>query len=73
MASSRSQAAASLDGAGPPALGRISARTGTPVPATLAGGLVATTLAAFGVAGGDNSRYFSPPRPSPSRCSSWPT
>jgi glutamate:GABA antiporter len=61
MASSRTQAAASLDGAGPPALGRISARTGTPVPATLAGGLVATatTLAAFAVAGGDNSRYFS--------------
>jgi Amino acid permease len=61
MASSRTQAAASLDGAGPPALGRISARTGTPVPATLAALAVATvtTLAAFAVAGGDNSRYFS--------------
>ena len=61
MASSRTQAAASLDGVGPPALGRISARTGTPVPATLAGGLVATatTLAAFAVSGDGNSRYFS--------------
>jgi amino acid transporter len=61
MASSRTQAAASLDGVGPSSLGRISARTGTPVTATLAGGLVATltTLAAFAVAGDDNSRYFS--------------
>jgi glutamate:GABA antiporter len=61
MASSRTQAAASLDGVGPPGLGRVSARTGTPVTATLAGGLVATvtTLAAFAVAGDDNSRYFS--------------
>jgi glutamate:GABA antiporter len=61
MASSRTQAAASLDGVGPPSLGRVSARTGTPVTATLAVGLVATvtTLAAFAVAGGDNSRYFS--------------
>ena len=61
MASSRTQAAASLDGVGPPSLGRVSARTGTPVTATLAGGLVATvtTLAAFAVAGDDNSRYFS--------------
>jgi amino acid transporter len=61
MASSRTQAAASLDGVGPPALGRVSARTGTPVAATLAGGLVATvtTLAAFAVAGDDNGRYFS--------------
>jgi glutamate:GABA antiporter len=61
MASSRTQAAASLDGIGPAVLGRVSARTGTPVAATLAGGLVATvtTLAAFAVAGDDNSRYFS--------------
>jgi glutamate:GABA antiporter len=61
MASSRTQAAASLDGAGPPALGRIAARTGTPVPATLAVLAVATatTLAAFAVSGGSNSRYFS--------------
>jgi amino acid transporter len=61
MASSRTQAAASLDGVGPPGLGRVSARTGTPVTATLAGGLVATVtvLAAFAVAGDDNSRYFS--------------
>jgi glutamate:GABA antiporter len=61
MASSRTQVAASLDGVGPPSLGRVSARTGTPVAATLACGLVATatTLAAFAVAGDDNSRYFS--------------
>jgi arginine/lysine/ornithine decarboxylase/amino acid transporter len=61
MASSRTQAAAGLDGVGPPALGRVSARTGTPVVATLAVGLVATvtTLAAFAVAGDDNGRYFS--------------
>jgi glutamate:GABA antiporter len=61
MASSRTQAAAALDGVGPPALGRVSARTGTPLTATLAGGLVATatTLAAFAVAGDDNGRYFS--------------
>jgi arginine/lysine/ornithine decarboxylase/amino acid transporter len=61
MASARTQAAASLDGVGPPGLGRVSARTGTPVAATLASGLVATvtTLAAFAVAGDDNSRYFS--------------
>jgi len=42
MASSRTQAAASLDGGGPPALGRVSARTGTPLTATLAAGVVAT-------------------------------
>jgi arginine decarboxylase len=61
MASSRTQAAASLDGVDPAALGRVSARTGTPVAATLAGGLVATatTLAAFAVSGDDNDRYFS--------------
>jgi lysine decarboxylase len=61
MASSRTQAAAGLDGVGPPVLGRVSARTGTPVTATLAVGLVATvtTLAAFAVAGDDNGRYFS--------------
>jgi amino acid transporter len=61
MASSRTQAAASLDGIGPPALGRISARTGTPVLATLAllAVATATTLGAFAVSGGSNSRYFS--------------
>jgi amino acid transporter len=37
MASSRTQAAASLDGVGPAGLGGVSARTGTPVTATLAG------------------------------------
>jgi amino acid transporter len=61
MASSRTQAAASLDGVGPFALGRISARTGTPVTASLTVLAVATatTLAAFAVSGGDNNRYFS--------------
>jgi amino acid transporter len=61
MASSRTQAAASLDGIGPPALGRVWARAGTPLPATPAAGVVTTgtTLAAFAVAGDDNSRSFS--------------
>jgi glutamate:GABA antiporter len=74
MASSRTQAAASLDGIGPAVLGRVSTRTGTPVAATLAGGLVATvtTLAAFAVAGDDNSRSFSVALTCPSRCSPWP-
>ena len=50
-----------LDGIGPASLGRVSARTGTPLPATLAAGAVATftTLAAFAVAGDDKGRYFS--------------
>lgn len=54
MASSRTQAAASLDGVGPATLGRVSARTGTPVAATLTSGLVATatTLAATVLATG---------------------
>jgi glutamate:GABA antiporter len=61
MGSSRTQTAASLDGTGPSFLGRVSARTGTPVRATLTGGLLATAtcLAAFAVAGRDNSRSFS--------------
>ena len=61
MASSRTQAAASMDGAGPAWLGRVSALTGTPVRATVSGGLLAaaTCLAAFAVAGRDNARYFS--------------
>jgi glutamate:GABA antiporter len=45
MASSRTQAAASVDGIGPAVLGRVSARTGTPVVATLAGALVVIALA----------------------------
>lgn len=61
MGSSRTQVAASLEGAGPRSLGRVSARTGTPVRATLAGGAIATgtVLAAFAIAGGDNGKYFS--------------
>jgi amino acid transporter len=61
MGSSRTLVAAGLDGVGPGALARISARTGTPVQATVAGGVVATATAsaAFALAGNDNARYFS--------------
>jgi selenocysteine lyase/cysteine desulfurase/amino acid transporter len=60
MGASRTHATASRDGIGPASLARVSPR-GIPVAATLVGGLVstATTLAAFAVAGDDNSRYFS--------------
>jgi amino acid transporter len=61
MGSSRTQAAACLDGAGPAWLGRVSARTGTPLRATVVGGAIATATAgaAFAVAGHDNAKYFS--------------
>jgi glutamate:GABA antiporter len=61
MGASRTQVAAGRDGIGPAALAGVSARTGTPVAATLLGGAVATatTLAAFAVGGDDNARYFS--------------
>jgi amino acid transporter len=61
MATARTQAAAGMDGVGPAWLGRISARTGTPVRATLSCGLLAMAicLAAFAVAGRDNAKYFS--------------
>jgi amino acid transporter len=61
IGSSRAQAAASLGGAAPRPLGRISERTGTPVRATIAAGAVATltTGGAFAVAGDDNAKYFS--------------
>jgi len=61
MGCSRTQAAACRDGAGPAWLGRVSARTGTPLRATVVGGAIATATAgaAFAVAGHDNARYFS--------------
>jgi amino acid transporter len=61
MGSSRTVAAAGRDGAAPGALARVSARTGTPLRATVTCGVIATAAcaAAFAVAGGDNARYFS--------------
>ena len=61
IGSSRTQVAASLDGAAPRALGAISARTGTPVRATVVSGVVSTltAAAAFAVAGDSNAKYFS--------------
>jgi glutamate:GABA antiporter len=61
MGAARTQVAASLDGAGPRALGRVSARTGTPVRAAVTAGLIATGTAgaAFALAGHDNEKYFS--------------
>ena len=61
LGTSRTQAAASRDGLGPAVLAGRSARTGAPLAATLAGGLISTVtcLAAFAVAGGDDDRYFS--------------
>ena len=61
MGAARTQVAASLDGVGPRALGRVSARTGTPVWAAVVGGLIATATVgtAFAVAGHDNAKYFS--------------
>ncbi len=61
IGSSRTQVAASLDGAAPRALGAISARTGTPVRATVVAGFVSTltATAAFAVAGDSNAKYFS--------------
>ncbi len=61
IGSARSQVVASLDGAAPRMLGTISARTGTPVRATLLSGSIATltATAAFAVAGDSNAKYFS--------------
>ena len=61
IGSSRTQVAASLDGAAPRALGTISARTGTPVRANVVAGVVSTLTAsaAFAVAGDSNAKYFS--------------
>jgi amino acid transporter len=61
MGTSRSQAVACLDGAGPHSLGRFSRRLGTPVLMCLVSGGVATTTmaAAFAISGGSGERYFS--------------
>jgi glutamate:GABA antiporter len=61
MGAGRSQAAACLDGAGPPALGRISARTGVPVVMALVSGGVSmlTMLVNLSITGGDAQKYFS--------------
>ena len=61
MGAARTQVAASLDGAGPRVLGRVSARTGTPVWTAVISGLVATATVgvALAVAGHDNAKYFS--------------
>jgi amino acid transporter len=61
MSAARAQAVACLDGAAPQALGRFSARTGTPVRILLVSGATATATAAtaFAIAGDDADRYFS--------------
>jgi amino acid transporter len=61
MGTSRSQAVACLDGAGPRCLGRFSSRFGTPVLMCLVSGAVATVTmaAAFAVSGSNGERYFS--------------
>jgi amino acid transporter len=61
MGADRNEAVAAFDGGGPRALGRFSARFGTPVGMNLLSGLVATVLmvAAFKITGGNASRYFS--------------
>jgi glutamate:GABA antiporter len=61
MGASRAQAAACLDGAGPPALGRISARTGVPVRMALLSGALSllTGIVDLGATRGDTQRYFS--------------
>jgi amino acid transporter len=61
MGADRALAAACFDGAGPPWLGRISRRLGTPTRVNLASGLLATTVMvlAFELAGDNGNRYFS--------------
>ena len=57
----RAQAAACLDGAGPPVLGRISARSGVPVVMGLVSGGVSLLAVVAGLAltSGDGQKYFS--------------
>ena len=61
MGAGRAQAAACLDGAGPPVLGRISERSGVPVVMGLVSGGVSLLLLILSlwVTGGDNQKYFS--------------
>jgi len=60
IGSSRVQATAAADGAAPRALGRLSARTGTPTLLAIASGVVATIVLAlaYELAGGRLDRYF---------------
>ena len=62
MGAGRAQAAACLDGAGPPVLGRISARSGVPVVMGLVSGGVSLARGgrrACALTGGDGQKYFS--------------
>ncbi|MBV9852834.1 MAG: APC family permease, partial [Armatimonadetes bacterium] len=61
MGADRILAVAAYDGAGPRALGRFSARFGTPIAVNLLSGVVATAtmLAAFRFAHGSAEKYFS--------------
>jgi amino acid transporter len=61
MGAGRAQAAACLDGAGPPALGRISPRSGVPVVMGLVSGGVSLAALVVDVwaTGGDGQKYFS--------------
>ncbi len=61
MGAGRAQAAACMDGGGPRALGRISARTGVPVVMSVVSGAaaLATMVAALYVTRGDGQQYFS--------------
>lgn len=61
MGAGRAQAAACMDGAGPRALGRVSARTGVPVVMGLVSGAVSlvTMAADLLVTGGKCQKYFS--------------
>jgi len=61
MGAGRAQAAACMDGAGPRALGRVSARTGVPVVMGLVSGAVSlvTMAADLLVTGGNGQKYFS--------------
>jgi glutamate:GABA antiporter len=60
MGADRAEAIASVDGGGPRALGRFSARFGTPAGMNVCSGVVATVLmiAAFQITGANSSRYF---------------
>jgi glutamate:GABA antiporter len=61
MGAGRAQAAACLDGGGPPRLGRISSRTGVPVTMALVSGGVslAAMVTMLFVADGDGQQFFS--------------
>ena len=60
MGAGRAQAAACMNGAGPRALGRISARTGVPVVMGLVSGAVSlgAMAASLWITRGDGQKYF---------------